>query len=319
MEKASPEILLVLPCYNESEVLSATLKSLLSLLGEMSSDGIVSASSGILCVDDGSDDDTWEIIRAYSSRHSAVSGIRLARNCGQQAALMAGMIEAQNRCDAAITIDADLQDDPAVIPQMIAHFKEGAEMVYGVRNSRRTDSWIKRISARSFYRLRSLLMRENIYDHSDFRLMSASVLHRLAEYGESNLYLRGLMPQLSRKTAIVTYDRVARAAGETKYPTGRMFTLALDGITSFTSRPIRAIFVVGLIFLLLDIAVGIYVFISYYRGDSIQGWTSLMLSVWFLGSCMLMAIGVVGEYIGKIFIEVKHRPRWFISEKTERK
>lgn len=317
MERNRPKIFLVLPCYNEADALPQTLRRLTSLLDRLSTEGKVASGSAILCVDDGSTDATWSIITGGASLTQRITGLRLARNYGQQTALMAGLKEVAARCDAAITLDADLQDDPSVIPMMLNEFTDGADTVYGVRRSRDTDSRAKRWSARAFYSVRSKLAADNVRDHSDFRLMSATVLCRLAEYGEANLYLRGLLPLLGGKTAVVEYDRAERVAGRSKYAGRSMVSLALDGITSFTSRPIRAIFIVGLVLLILDVAVALYVFISYFRGDSIQGWTSLMLSVWFLGSILLMAVGIIGEYIGKIYIEVKRRPRWFIRERTE--
>ena len=216
-------------------------------------------------------------------------------------------------CDAAISLDADLQDTPEAIIEMVEKYKEGYDVVYGVRSSRATDTWFKRNSAHAFYNLQKRLGLETVYDHSEFRLMDRQALDMLAEYGERNLFIRGIMPSIGLRTAIVTYERAARAAGETKYPLSKMVATSIDGITSFTAQPMRLIFVVGLVLLLLDIVVAVWVLIAHFKGVAISGWSSLMLSVWFLGSLILMALGIIGEYIGKIFIEVKHRPRYAVE------
>lgn len=312
--RQAPRLLLVVPCLNEAEALPHTVAALRRLLETMTDDGLIAPLSSILCIDDGSTDGTWKYLSALANASADLSAIRLTRNCGQQNAIMAGLMAAMPVCDAAITLDADLQDDPSVIPEMVRHYRCGDDIVYGVRRSRRSDSMRKRMSARMFYKLRSSLTHENIPDHSDFRLLSATSLRRLARFSESGLYLRGLMPLIGGRSSIVHYDRAPRRLGKTKYPPRRMVSLALDGITSFSSRPIRAIFLAGLIFLMLDIVVSLYVTISHFSGHSYPGWTSIMLSVWFLGSMMLIAIGIVGEYIGKIFIEVKQRPRYLIEE-----
>lgn len=316
MSSASlPVIAIVVPCYNEQEVLPVTMPRLLDVITRMADRGLCSPESYVLCSNDGSHDATWRII---SQMHDAdpqhVKGISLAHNRGHQYALLAGLTTVMHRCDAAISIDADMQDDPEAMIAMVEKFREGAEIVYGVRRSRATDTFFKRTTARGFYRFQKAMGLDTVYDHADYRLMSARAIAMLAEYGESNLFLRGIIPQLGLKTAVVTYDRAARAAGESKYPLAKMLSFSIDGITSFSARPMRWIFLTGLGLMIADILVAIYVFISYFGHVALAGWPSLMLSVWFLGSLILMCIGIVGEYVGKIFIEVKKRPRYYISE-----
>lgn len=315
MSESRPVIALVVPCYNEAAVLPISIPILLGILDRMRESDLASKDSFIICSDDGSTDTTWQIIGDLHNKDSRVQGILLAHNRGQQAAIMAGLTDVTSRCDAAITIDADLQDDPEAIIEMVQRFNEGNDIVYGVRASRRSDTWFKRNSARAFYRVQNALGAETIYDHSEFRLMSRRALEMLAAYGESNVYLRGIMPQIGLRNTTVTYDRNMRIAGETKYSFVKLLSVSIDGITSFTARPMRLIFMVGLVLLLLDIVIAAWVFISHFRGDAISGWASIMLSLWFLGSLILMALGIIGEYIGKIFIEVKHRPRFAIQER----
>lgn len=313
MEK--PVIAIVIPCYNESAVLPITLPRLLAVLDRLSADGLASAGSYILCSNDGSRDDTWAVIGQWHDRDPRVKGISLAHNRGHQYALLAGLESVTNRCDAAISIDADLQDDPDAIIKMVRLFNEGKEIVFGVRASRDSDTRFKRTTARAFYKFQKTMGLDTVYDHADYRLMSNRALEMLAEYGESNLFLRGIIPQLGLQTAIVRYDRAPRAAGESKYPLSKMLSFSVDGITSFSARPMRLIFLTGLTLLLADIIVALYVFISYFAHPVLSGWASLMLSIWFLGSLILMGIGIVGEYVGKIYIEVKKRPRYYISDK----
>lgn len=309
-----PIIAIVLPCYNEAQALPMTADVLLGLLDSLVESDKISAESYILCSNDGSKDTTWEVITDLHSRDKRVKGISLAHNRGHQNALLAGLMTAKENCDAAISIDADLQDDPNAIVEMIEQFIAGKEIVYGVRSSRATDTWFKRTTAHGFYSFQKAMGLETVYDHADYRLMSRRALELLGEYGESNLFLRGIIPQIGLETAIVTYERNKRIAGESKYPLGKMLSFSVDGITSFSAKPIRMIFMIGLLLLLIDVAVGVYVLISYFSHNSISGWASIMLSIWFLGSLILMGIGIVGEYIGKIFIEVKQRPRYAIKE-----
>ena len=267
------------------------------------------------CSNDGSRDATWKVIEELHAGDKRLKGISLAHNRGHQYALLAGLMTVHGHCDAAISIDADLQDDPEAIVEMVKKFRDGKEIVYGVRSSRETDTWFKRNTAHAFYSIQHRMGLETVYDHADYRLMSDRALGLLGEYGESNLFLRGIIPQIGLDTDVVTYERHERVAGESKYPLGKMLSFSIDGITSFSAKPIRIIFMVGLVMMLLDIAVAVYVLSAYFRNLTISGWTSIMLSVWFLGSLVLMSIGVVGEYIGKIFNEVKHRPRYALRDK----
>lgn len=309
-----PRLAIVIPCYNEEEALPFTTTKLIEILDSMSSEGLVSPDSFILCSNDGSKDGTWDVICRLHDADNRIKGISLAHNRGHQYALLAGLMTAKYMCDAAVSIDADLQDDPEAIVEMVRQFNDGKEIVYGVRSSRKTDTWFKRTTAHGFYKFQSMMGLQTVFDHADYRLMSARALDLLSGYTESNLFLRGIVPQIGLDTAVVKYERHERVAGESKYPLGKMISFSVDGITSFSAKPIRLIFFVGLVFMILDILVAIYVLISYFRHDTIWGWSSIMLSVWFLGSLMLMGIGIVGEYIGKIFVEVKQRPRYAIKE-----
>ncbi|MGN0210743.1 MAG: glycosyltransferase family 2 protein [Muribaculaceae bacterium] len=309
----APRLAIVMPCYNEQEVLPQTFAKLLSLLEKWAAQDLIAANSYLLCVDDGSRDRTWPIISEYHRQDIRVKGVKLAHNRGQQCALLAGLHTAMDRCDICITIDADLQDDPGVMAQMIEQYNGGCEVVFGVRSSRHTDSWFKRTAAQSFYKLQNAMGIKTVYNHADFRLMSNRALHLLDEYGESNLYLRGIIPQIGLKTAIVEYPRSARTAGETKYPLSKQIALSIDGITSFTAKPMRYIFMIGLVLMVIDVAVAIWALFAYISHTAVSGWTSLILSVWFLGSLILMGLGILGEYIGKIYVEVKHRPRFAVE------
>lgn len=310
----APVIAIVVPCYNEEQVLPVSIPSLLSALDSMVVDNLIAPESYLMCCDDGSKDSTWNQITRYHQMDSRVKGLRFSNNRGQQFALLAGLLNVVGHCDAAITIDADLQDDVGAMHLMVEKFRTGTEIVYGVRHGRESDSWFKRNTARGFYSLQRNLGLETVYDHADFRLMSRNAIKLLSQYGEQNLFLRGIVPLLGLTSDTVEYDRKERCAGSSKYSIRRMLGFSIDGITSFSSRPIRMILTVGVLLLLLDIAMTIYVFISYMGNNVIPGWTSLMLSVWFLGSLILISLGIVGEYIGKIFVEVKNRPRYIIKE-----
>lgn len=312
----APKLAIVIPCYNESDALPITVARLIQLLDGMAGRGLISDKSFILCCNDGSTDTTWQVVELQHRADSRVKGISLAHNRGHQYALLAGLMTVKDMCDVAVSIDADLQDDPEAIVKMVEEYVDnGKEIVYGVRSSRRTDTWFKRTSAHMFYRLQKHLGLDTVFDHADYRLMSRRALELLSEYGESNLFLRGIIPQIGLDTAIVEYDRKERVAGHTKYPIDKMLSLSVDGITSFSAKPIRIIFVLGLILLALDISIAVYVLGAYFRDEVISGWTSLMLSIWFLGSVILIGIGIVGEYVGKIFVEVKHRPRYAIRDR----
>ena len=310
-----PIIAIVVPCFNEEQALPVSVPQMLSILDGLVGEKQISDQSYLLLCNDGSRDDTWGVIERLHMADKRVKGISLAHNRGHQNVLLAGLMTVRDRCDAAISIDADLQDDPAAIIEMIRKFLEGKEIVYGVRSSRKTDTWFKRTTAHAFYTFQKKMGLETVFDHADYRLMSNRALNLLGEYGESHLFLRGIIPQIGLDSDIVTYARNERVAGESKYPFAKMLSFSIDGITSFSARPMRWIFMTGLTLLFTDILVAIYVFVSLLVSDHISaGWASLMLSVWALGSLILMAIGIVGEYIGKIFNEVKHRPRYAIAD-----
>ena len=314
MNTSLPRIAIVMPCYNEEQALPISSAEILSLLDKMSQQNLISSDSYILCCNDGSKDNTWAVIQDLHSKDNRVKGISLAHNRGHQYALLAGLMTAKDNCDAAISIDADLQDDPNAIVEMIQKFREGKEIVYGVRSSRKTDTWFKRTTAHAFYSFQNVMGLETVYDHADYRLMSRRALELLSQYSEENLFLRGIVPQIGLDTDIVKYERNVRVAGESKYPLSKMLSFSIDGITSFSARPMRWIFMIGLILLVIDVFVAVYVLFAFVENSAVSGWTSLMLSVWFLGSLILMGLGIVGEYIGKIFIEVKNRPRYAIKD-----
>lgn len=312
----SHRLAIVVPCYNEEVVLRITASELSAILNRMIDERLIDSDSYVLMVNDGSKDGTWQVIEEmHRSNPALYKGIDLAHNRGHQNALLAGLMEVINHCDAAISIDADLQDDPLAMIDMVKRWHEGAEIVYGVRSSRETDTWFKRNTAHAFYSFQRSMGVDTVYDHADYRLMSQRALILLSEYREVNLFLRGIVPQIGLTTAIVEYKRGVRAAGESKYPLSKMLSFSIDGITSFSARPMRLIFVTGFTLLLITILVAVYVFVAYLSGRTIAGWASLMLSVWFLGSLILMGIGIVGEYIGKIFLEVKARPRYAIRQR----
>lgn len=314
MRQNNPPLLaIVIPCYNEQEALPVSIPALLALIDEMAAQGLVRPESYILCSDDGSRDDTWDTIERFHQSDKRVKGIALAHNRGHQYALLAGLMAVTDKCDAAVSIDADLQDDIRAIVEMVKCYLDGDEIVYGVRSSRATDTWFKRTTAHAFYRFQKTMGLDTIYDHADYRLMSNRALHLLSQYGESNLFLRGIIPSIGLRSSRVTYARAARVAGESKYPLKKMIALSIDGITSFSAKPMRLIFMTGLLLLVITLGVAVWVLIAYFTHRTISGWSSLMLSVWFLGSLILMGIGIVGEYIGKIFIEVKQRPRYAID------
>ena len=304
----------VSPCYNEEEVLRSSVGRLTKLFDEMIADGLISSDSMMVFVNDGSRDCTWEIISELHRDNQFVRGINLARNVGHQNAIMAGMMTARQWADAVITLDADLQDDITCIPQMVRHFEAGNDIVYGVKVSREADPLMKRMTALAFYKLQSSMGVESIYNHADFRLMSCRALDMLAEYHEKNLYLRGLIPQIGLKSATVDDVISEREAGVSKYTLHKMLSLALDGITSFSVKPIYTIVYMGIAFLLIAFGIGIYVIHALVAGTAVPGWSSLILSVWLVGGFILIAIGIIGTYIGKIYTEVKDRPLYHIAE-----
>lgn len=308
-------LVIVVPCYNEEEVLPETTRQLLQIAEELVTSGRVDEAK-ILYVDDGCRDRTWELVRTYSEKDSRVMGLKLAHNVGHQQALWAGLEWASVHADAAVSIDADLQDDVRSILDMADAWKQGADVVYGVRKERNTDSFFKKHTAQGFYKLMNGLGGDVVYNHADFRLMSRRALQALVSHPERNLFLRGMVSALGFPSAKVYYDRKERFAGESKYPLSKMLSFALDGITSFSVRPLRYIVMLGMLFILISIAAIIYGVVVYVEGKTIPGWTSLLVSVWFIGGSILMAVGIIGEYTGKIYKEVKRRPRYFIEEEA---
>ncbi len=304
----------VSPCYNEEEVLRHSTERLTALFERMINDGLISKDSMIVFVNDGSRDRTWEMICELHRENAFVRGINLARNVGHQNAIMAGMMTAKEWADAVITIDADLQDDIECIPQMVKHFQEGNEIVYGVKVSRKADPMMKRMTAQAFYKLQSSMGVESVYNHADFRLMSKRALDILSAYPERNLYLRGLIPQIGLQVTTVDDVISERYAGASKYTISKMLGLALNGITSFSIKPMYAIFYLGLVFLFISFLIGIYVIHALVEHTAVPGWASLILSVWLVGGFVLTSMGVTGVYIGKIYTEVKHRPLYNIKE-----
>lgn len=305
---------LVIPCYNEEEVLPETVKRLTEKLSGLIEAGTIHARSRMLLVNDGSKDRTWELICKFHEENKLISGVNLSRNRGHQNALMAGLAVARERGDVSISMDADLQDDIHAVDEMLARYYEGCDIVYGVRSSRETDSFFKRTSAQGFYKVTNSLGGEVVYNHADYRLMSKRALQALAEYGEVNLFLRGIVPMLGFKTAEVYYERAPRFAGESKYPLKKMLAFALEGITSLSTRPIRAITWLGLFIFAVSIIMLIYILARYFTGQTVAGWSSMTVSLWAIGGLIMLSLGIIGEYIGKIYLETKHRPRFHIAE-----
>ena len=307
---------IVVPCYNEQEVLPETVKELGGVLEKLIKDGKVSSQSKILFVNDGSKDKTWELISKYTKEYEYVTGIKFSRNYGHQNALLAGMAVAVKYSDMIITIDADLQDDIYAIPKMIEKYNESYDVVYGVRNSRETDTFFKRRTALAFYGLMGKLGVNLIPDSADYRLLSKRATESLLAFKERNLFLRGMVPLVGYDSAKVCYARKERFAGKSKYPLSKMLHFALDGITSFSIAPIHLILYLGMLTVIFSIMMMIYTLVEKINGHIVSGWASLMISIWFLGGVQLISISIIGEYIGKIFSEVKHRPRFNIEEET---
>lgn len=311
------KLAIVSPCYNEEEVLETSVKRLTALYEQLIKDKKISEDSFFLFVNDGSRDKTWDIICRLHQENKFVCGLNLAHNVGHQSAIMAGMMTAKDRADAAITIDADLQDDLSAIPQMIDDYAQGYDIVYGVKVSRAADPLMKRLSAQAFYKMQSKMGVKSIYNHADFRFMSRRALEMLSQYKEKNLYLRGIIPTIGLNTTTVDDTISERTAGASKYTLGKMLNLALDGITSFSVKPIYGIIYLGLLFILICLAIGVYVVHALVTGTAVPGWASVILSIWLIGGLNLISIGVVGVYIGKIYKEVKNRPLYNIQEILE--
>lgn len=308
------KLFIIVPCYNEQEVLPQTIEKLSGVMNDLLQKDKISRDSGILLVNDGSADKTWDIIADAHSKTNYIYGINLGVNAGHQNALLAGLEYAQDKCDFTITIDADLQDDISVIAQMIDKFYSGNEIVYGVRNDRSSDSFFKRTTAVAFYKLMSFLGAKTVENHADFRLLSNEAVKILLQYKERNIFLRGIVAQIGLKSDCVYYARKERTAGETKYPFKKMLSFAWEGITSLSIKPIKLIMALGILIILCSVIALLYVLISYFTSRSNPGWASLMISIWFLGGVQLFSIGIVGQYVGKTYIETKHRPRYTVSE-----
>lgn len=306
------KLCIVVPCYNEEAVLCITAEKIKGYLAELIQKGKISADSRVIFVDDGSRDSTWKLISGLSA-DSLFDGIKLSRNCGHQNALLAGLLTVKDNFDAVISMDADLQDDIEAIEKMVDAYKDGADIVYGVRSSRKKDSFFKRTSAALFYRLMGT---RTVNNHADYRLMSRRALDALSNFGEVNLFLRGIVPMIGLPTATVYYERGERAAGESKYPLKKMISFAFEGITSLSIKPIEIIIKLGLLLSVIGIGIIIYFIVQHFLDNTNAGWTSIIASIWMLGGLQLVAIGVIGKYIGKIYLETKHRPRYIIEKTT---
>lgn len=308
------KLYIVIPCYNEEEVLPETSRRLKEKLTALQEAGRITADSRVLLVDDGSKDRTWELISKLHIEDPLFSGVKLSRNRGHQNALLAGLFCAKDRADAVISMDADLQDDIDAVDGFLEKFAEGAEIVYGVRSSRKKDTFFKKFTAEAFYKLMSFMGADVVFNHADYRLLSNRALNGLFEFKEVNLFLRGIVPMVGYKSDVVYYERNERFAGESKYPLKKMLAFAFEGITSLSIRPIRLIISLGTIMLLFSVAMLIYFLVQHALGHTVAGWTSLIVSIWAIGALQLISIGVIGEYIGKVYLETKQRPR-FIVEK----
>lgn len=306
-------IWLVIPCYNEEEVLLETSKQLKAIMERMIASKKISEESRIVLVNDGSKDKTWEIIKRLHEEDRLFAGINLSKNRGHQNALLAGLLTTKDYADAVISLDADLQDDVNVIEQFIDEFENGYDVIYGVRSSRKSDTFFKKFTAEGFYKVMKLLGVDIVFNHADYRLMSRRALDGLSEFEERNLFLRGIIPLIGYPSTTVEYERHERFAGESKYPLKKMLSFAFNGITSFSIKPIRMILNTGVLMFLISIVIMIWSVVDKYRGNTVPGWTSLMVSIWMIGGIQLISIGFVGEYIGKIYEETKKRPRFIIE------
>ena len=304
---------LVIPCYNEEAVLPETARQLLEKMNSMFERGMISRESRIMFVNDGSKDKTWELIEELHKSNPIYSGVKLSRNKGHQNALLAGLMTAKEKADMTISLDADLQDDVDVIDKMVEKYYEGNDVVYGVRSARKTDTFFKKFTAQGFYKIMQAMGVEIVYNHADYRLMSRRALEGLAQFKEVNLFLRGIVPLIGYRSDVVTYERHERFAGESKYPLKKMLAFATDGITSFSIKPIRLITTFGILIFGISLLMLLYSLVVHFMGKTVAGWTSMIISIWAIGGLQLLAIGVVGEYIGKIYLETKERPKYIIE------
>lgn len=308
------KLYLVIPCYNEEEVLHETSKQLALKMTSLIESHAIHPDSKITFVNDGSKDNTWLLIKELCEENTLFEGINLAHNVGHQHALLAGLLTVKDKADMVISLDADLQDDIDAINEMVEQYKAGYEIVYGVRKERTTDTKFKKWTAESFYKLMNTMGVEIVFNHADYRLMSRRAVEELSQYQEVNTFLRGIIPTIGLTHTNVYYDRKERFAGESKYPLKKMLEFAFEGITSFSIKPIRMITMLGTGFILLSFALMIYSLVRYFQGNIVVGWTSLILSMWMIGGFLMLAIGIIGEYIGKIYMEVKRRPRYIVME-----
>jgi len=310
---------LVIPCYNEEEVLSETTKRLNDKMNNLITNKIISKKSKVMYVNDGSKDSTWELIKTINKENKLFTGITLSRNRGHQNALLGGLMTAKKYADVVISLDADLQDDINAIDEMLEKYYSGCDIVYGVRSSRKKDSIFKKVTALGFYKFMKVLGVDCVYNHADYRLTSKRVLDEFENFKEVNLFLRGMFPLVGYKSDIVYYERGERFAGESKYPLKKMLNFAWDGITSFSVKPLRLICTIGFIILFISIGIMIYSLVRYLSGNTVDGWTFLSISIWFIGGLQMISVGIIGEYIGKMYNETKQRPRFIISENLEEK
>ena len=305
---------IVVPCYNEEEVIEMSNSVLVEKLKDLMDEGLISDDSYIYYVNDGSKDNTWNILEKLHERYSCVNCLKLSRNRGHQNAVMAGMMSAMDNCDCCITIDADLQDDVNVIRDMVINYLKGDQIVLGVRSKRDKDTFFKRFTAQTFYKIMNWMGAQTVQDHADFRLMSNLVLHELEKYNESNLFLRGVVMELGFSRSIVYFERKERLAGESKYPLSKMIGLAVDGITSFSIKPIKLVRSLGILFTILSMLAAVIFFILFLCNVAVSGWVAVLLAIFFMGGIQLISIGIIGEYVGKTYIESKHRPRYIVEK-----
>ena len=311
-----PVLYIVIPCYNEEKVLPLTAPMFKEKIESLWTAGKVADESKVFFVNDGSKDSTWEIIKSLSFGDDVYEGFSLSRNRGHQNALLAGLMEAKDLCDITISIDCDGQDDINAMNQMVEEYLNGAEIVYGVRSKRESDTFFKRFTAQSYYKLLNKMGGEIVYNHADYRLVSSRVLREFANFEEVNIFLRGMFPLVGFKSTCVYYERQERLAGESHYPLSKMLALAFDGITSLSIKPIRFITGIGAFFALISVVLIVYVLVSFFNGNTVPGWSSNLISVCLIGGIQLISLGVIGEYVGKIYLETKHRPRYIVGERT---
>ncbi len=309
-----PILYLVIPCYNEEEVLNITTNELTKKMNDLIKKKSISKDSKVLYVNDGSKDNTWNIIKEINKKNKLFQGLKLSRNRGHQNALLSGLMYVKDLCDISISMDADLQDDINAIDEMVKEYKNGSEIVFGVRSSRKKDTFFKRFTAQTYYKLLASLGVNIVYNHADYRLMSKKALESLSEYNEVNLFLRGIIPELGYKTSTVYYERNKRVAGTSKYPLKKMIKLAIDGITSFSIKPLKMITNLGFIMGFVSLCILIYSLVRKLTGNTVTGWTFTVVSIWFVSAVQMVSLGIVGEYIGKIYSETKRRPRYIIEE-----